>query len=124
MRDRREIESMIARIEADARYGYPPADPFVNSPLALIQVELKSQVAALRWAAGMDDEMATSATAAKKVGRRYRRAITDGRASFSGLANECASIGCLNEKDLTQVEPTFCHKHQSRPQPKRGRKRS
>ncbi len=65
MKSKPEIEAMIARIKADERYKYPPADPFVNAPLALIQVELKGQVAALRWAAGLDDEMATSAKPAR-----------------------------------------------------------
>ena len=57
MKTKREIEAMISRIEADVRYNYQPADPFVNAPLALIQVELKGQVAALHWVAGLDDEM-------------------------------------------------------------------
>jgi hypothetical protein len=75
-----EIEAMIARIEADDRYNYPPADPFSNYPLALIQVELKGQVAALRWAAGLDKEMATSA---KAVSPEVRRAVDKVVASSS-----------------------------------------
>lgn len=70
MKNKTEIEAMIARLEADDRYKYPPADPFVNSPLALIQVELKGQVAALRWVAGLDAEMATSAKPARPRKKR------------------------------------------------------
>lgn len=66
VRSKAEIEAMIARLKADDRYGYPPANTFSNAVLALIQVELKGQVAALRWAAGLDDKMATSAKVAKK----------------------------------------------------------
>lgn len=130
MKTKPELEAMIARLESDDRYKYPPADPFVNSPLALIQVELKGQVAALRWAAGLDDQMATSATEAKKPkkpsGKKHSRAITDGHASFSCLNNECGSIGCMNEADNTQVDPMYCRKHQTfdRPQPKRTRKKA
>lgn len=55
-----EIEAMIAKIESDERYRYPPADVFSNAPLALIQVELKATVDALRWALGgkhhLDDD--------------------------------------------------------------------
>ena len=37
------IKEEIAEIEADERYSYPPADVFINAPLALIQVELKAR---------------------------------------------------------------------------------
>jgi len=35
------------KILADARHHYPPADVFVNAPLALIQVAMKSRLQAL-----------------------------------------------------------------------------
>jgi hypothetical protein len=44
-----EIRSQIARVVADSRYQDRPATVQVNAPLALIQVEMKAQVAALRW---------------------------------------------------------------------------
>jgi len=66
VRNRDEIETMIARIEADKRNSYPPASTFENAPLALIQVELKAQVSALRWAIGLDKEIATSAAPERK----------------------------------------------------------
>jgi len=44
-----EINAEIKRIEADERYSYPPANVQVNVVLALIQVDMKSRVGALRW---------------------------------------------------------------------------
>ena len=44
-----EIESRIASIEKDERYNYPPAQIQINAPLALIQVDMKASVCALRW---------------------------------------------------------------------------
>ena len=44
-----EIRAEIARIESDERYSYPPAQVQINAPLALIQVNMKSRVWALRW---------------------------------------------------------------------------
>ena len=70
MRSKADIKAQIARIKADPRYSYPPASTFANAPLALIQVELKGQVAALRWAAGLDEEMGTSAKPARPKKKR------------------------------------------------------
>lgn len=36
-------QSRIDDIEADERFGYPPAKVEVNAPLALIQVQLKAE---------------------------------------------------------------------------------
>ena len=65
---REAVEAMVARLEADPRYSYPAADVFANAPLALIQVELRAQVAALRWSLGLTgDDMETSAADAPRV---------------------------------------------------------
>ena len=71
MRSRSEIEAMIARIETDSRYpchGHPPENVLANAPLALIQVEMKGQVAALRWILG--SKMATSAAPVSRERKR------------------------------------------------------
>ena len=47
-----EIRKRIAQIKSDNRMGYKPANIAVNAPLALIQVEGDSAVAALEWALG------------------------------------------------------------------------
>lgn len=60
-RARSEIQAMIERIEGDDRYRYPAARVDVNAPLALIQVEMKAQVRALKWALGLVDHIGTSA---------------------------------------------------------------
>jgi hypothetical protein len=49
MKTQEEIEERIKQIEADSRYQAPPALVFVNSPLALIQTDMKAEVRALRW---------------------------------------------------------------------------
>lgn len=41
------IDQQIAEIEADSRYQDKPASTFSNTPLALIQVELKAKMRAL-----------------------------------------------------------------------------
>jgi hypothetical protein len=46
---RNRIKARIAEIKADERYSYSPANVMVNAPLALIQVEQKSIVAAREW---------------------------------------------------------------------------
>lgn len=43
------IREEIARVSADERLSYPPADVTINAPLALIQVALKSRIQALQW---------------------------------------------------------------------------
>ena len=49
MKTQKEIEERIKEIEADSRYQAPPALVFSNAPLALIQVDMKAEVRALRW---------------------------------------------------------------------------
>jgi len=52
LRSGAELRRRIAEVEADERFHYPPARVDVNAPLALIQVEGKAVVQALRWALG------------------------------------------------------------------------
>lgn len=52
MKTEKEIRRRIAQINADDRYHYPPADVMINAPLALIQVDLKSEICALAWILG------------------------------------------------------------------------
>jgi hypothetical protein len=59
--EREKIQAMIDRIEKDDRYNYEPASVQINAPLALIQVEMKAQVRALKWALGLVDHIGTSA---------------------------------------------------------------
>lgn len=40
--------SEIAEVENDERYHYPPADVWINAPLALEQVALKTKIATLK----------------------------------------------------------------------------
>jgi len=42
------VEREIAKIESDERFHYPPASTDVNAALALIQVEMKARMGALR----------------------------------------------------------------------------
>lgn len=49
MKSPEEIRKRIAKIEADERYHYPPADVEINAPLALIQLEMETTVAVLKW---------------------------------------------------------------------------
>ena len=44
------IKEEIDCIESDSRYKAAPATVQINAPLALIQVDLESRVAALKWA--------------------------------------------------------------------------
>lgn len=48
-----EILNRIAEIDADARYHYSAADFQINGPLALIQVDMKAEINALSWVAGI-----------------------------------------------------------------------
>jgi len=49
MKTEEEIKIKIKEIESDPRYNYPPALVQINAPLALIQVEMKAEVSALKW---------------------------------------------------------------------------
>lgn len=47
---REELEARIAEIEADTRFQAPPANVVINAALALVQVEMKGELAGLRRA--------------------------------------------------------------------------
>jgi len=48
-REQRErIEEEIQKIDDDERYHYPPADIFINAPLALIQTALSEKMNLLK----------------------------------------------------------------------------
>jgi hypothetical protein len=49
MKTEQAIREQIAKLEADERYSYPPAQVQINAPLALIQVELEAKVQTLKW---------------------------------------------------------------------------
>lgn len=49
MKSLEEIKEKIEEIKKDERLGYPPANIFVNPPLALVQVNLESFIQALEW---------------------------------------------------------------------------
>lgn len=46
-RIRAYIQERIERVKADERYSYPPATTFENAGLALVQVQMKTEVRAL-----------------------------------------------------------------------------
>ena len=50
MKSKSQIEAQIKKIESDERYSYPDAQININAVLALIQVDMKAEVRALRWA--------------------------------------------------------------------------
>ena len=56
MRRPEEIRARIARIEADSRYQAPLALVAINAPLALVQIELKAEITALRWVLDIKEE--------------------------------------------------------------------
>lgn len=49
MKTRQQIQERLAKVEADERKHYPPADVFSNAPLALIQVQLDTEASTLEW---------------------------------------------------------------------------
>ena len=52
LKSEKEIQARINELEADERVHYPSANVFVNAPLALIQVELRTELSALYWMLG------------------------------------------------------------------------
>ena len=56
MKSEQEIKDALARILADERIDYPPADVNVNAPLALIQVELEAKRDTLAWVLGIKNK--------------------------------------------------------------------
>ncbi len=49
MRKKKQIEKRISTIKSDSRFHAKPALVHINAPLALIQVGMKAEVAALEW---------------------------------------------------------------------------
>jgi len=49
MRTEQEIKQEIKRLKVDSRFPPPYATVDINAPLALIQLDLESQVATLNW---------------------------------------------------------------------------
>jgi hypothetical protein len=49
MKTEAEIRRAIQEIKQDARLKGPPATVDINAPLALIQLDLESQIKALQW---------------------------------------------------------------------------
>lgn len=49
MKTEEEIKKAIEYIEKDERLHYPPANVFVNAPLAFIQQDLESRLFVLKW---------------------------------------------------------------------------
>lgn len=53
MRTADEVERTLATLMSDDRYWrYPPANTYINAPLALIQQDLEARIMMLRWALG------------------------------------------------------------------------
>ena len=52
MKTEEEIRKKIKEIESDERYSYPTANVAVNAPLALIQLQMESEVRILKWVLG------------------------------------------------------------------------
>jgi hypothetical protein len=53
MRSVDEIKEFLAKVDADERYHYPPADISINAPLAFIQTELATEARVLAWVLGV-----------------------------------------------------------------------
>lgn len=49
MKTEKEIRDKIGELRADNRLKQPPATIDINAPLALIQLELETKIAALEW---------------------------------------------------------------------------
>lgn len=49
MRTCKEIQAKLAEIQADERLKGPTAVVDINAPLALIQLELETQIETLEW---------------------------------------------------------------------------
>ncbi|MFA7142706.1 MAG: hypothetical protein WC175_01820 [Candidatus Dojkabacteria bacterium] len=49
MKTKAEILAKIEELEMDPRLSYPMASVFVNAPLALIQISLKTKIQTLKW---------------------------------------------------------------------------
>jgi len=49
MKTEKEIKEMLQKVNSDERLSYPPANVFVNAPLALVQVGLEARKHVLQW---------------------------------------------------------------------------
>jgi hypothetical protein len=49
MKSQEQIQKYLDEVLADERLSYATANVFVNAPLALIQLELKTKANVLRW---------------------------------------------------------------------------
>lgn len=49
MKSKEVIRAEIKKLRSDSRLAYPVATVKENAPLALIQLELRTKIAALRW---------------------------------------------------------------------------
>lgn len=49
MKTKKEIKAALTAIESDKRLSYKTATIVENAPLALIQLELETQQATLKW---------------------------------------------------------------------------
>lgn len=47
-----QARKMLDEVLGDVRLSYPPANPMINAPLALIQVELETKRDMLKWLLG------------------------------------------------------------------------
>ena len=49
MKNEKEISELIKKLESSLKLKQPIATIDINAPLALIQLELESRIAALKW---------------------------------------------------------------------------
>ena len=49
MKSEKEIKAKLKEVEADEALHRPPANVFVNAPLALFQMELETRQRLLKW---------------------------------------------------------------------------
>ncbi len=49
MKTEKEIKAELKKLEADERLSYKTATIVENAPLALIQLEMETNIAALKW---------------------------------------------------------------------------
>jgi len=49
MRSKHDIQTLLDKLTSDDRLSDPPANVFINAPLALIQLELEAKITILKW---------------------------------------------------------------------------
>lgn len=67
MKDKQAILAKCDEILSDDRYWMPPARVDINAPLALVQVQLESRLAAFCWVLGI--KVADARTSYKQYSR-------------------------------------------------------